>query len=141
MGNAEQGNCKGKHKEIYEAACKNVFLIILTNQRKMLLCNYMVEIIAFLNEPLSNVKLPTRENIAIMCEYIHIMCVEDTGLIEGIIREGFDFKMVACLVDGVEWMHACLFFADDLLQTPNNEKKLLYILLLSHIIKKYPTME
>lgn len=101
----------------------------------------MVEIIAFLNEPKIKVQASTKENIALMCEYIHIFCVEDMGLIEGIIKEGFNFDMVACLVDGVEWMHACLFFADDLLQTTNNEKKVLYILLLSHIIKKYPTME
>lgn len=81
-----------------------------------------------------------KDNIAIMCEYIHIFCVEDPELIEAIIREGFDFDMVESLVDGVEWMHHCLRIADDLLQTRNHEKKVFYILLLSYLIKKYPMM-
>ena len=101
----------------------------------------MIEIIAVLNKRTASSTVSYKENIAVMCEYMHIFCVEDVELIEGIIREGFSFDMVGCLVDGVEWMHACLYFADDLLQTKNNQKKVFYILLLSYIIKKYPTMK
>jgi len=101
----------------------------------------MIDIIAFLNKRVgASSTISYKDNIATMCEFIHIICVEDGELIEGIIREGFDFKILGCLVDGVEWMHACLHFADDLLQNKSNDKKVFYICLLSHVIKKYPTM-
>jgi len=100
----------------------------------------MIEIIAFLSKRTASSTVSFSENITVMCEYIHIVCVEDVELIEGIIKEGFSFDMVKCLADGVEWMHACLFFADSLLNTKNNQKKVFYILLLSYIIQKYPTM-
>jgi hypothetical protein len=49
--------------------------------------------------------------------------------------------MVEDLVASVEWMHACLYFKDELLATVDNKKKTFFLLLLSHLIKKYPTAE
>mgnify|MGYP002620754170 CR=1 FL=1 len=101
--------------------------------------HFLIEVIKYLSN--SPEKENIQENLTEIYEYIHILCVEDIELIRSVIFEGFEFDMASQLVEGVEWMHACLYFKDELLHYPNNKKKTFYLLILSNLIKKYPTAE